>query len=196
MTKSRFCGRALALTVVLGAAFAAVPTGVPGAPAAAKAVVGNCVPGSGWGTLRPDLSSSVIDLVNQHRATLGLVQLVVTAPVTDAAVWKARHMARYLYMAHGDPRPRTARTTAQRMEACGVMPGWSENIAYGYTTASAVMQAWLNSPGHRANIERSTNRAIGVSAATGSNGRIYWAQVFSTSTLRPRAPSSSSSRAH
>ena len=74
------------------------------------------------------------------------------------------------------------------MEACGVTAGWGENIAYGYATADAVMQGWLNSPGHRANIERSTYRAIGVGAATGSNSRIYWAQVFSTSTSGGSTP--------
>ncbi len=124
MTKSQFCRRALALIVVAGAAFAAVPTGMPGAPTAAKAVVGDCVPGSDWGTLRQDLATRVVELVNQHRASLGLTQLVVTTPATSAAVWKARHMARYLYMAHDDPGPPVARTTAQRLEACGVTAGW------------------------------------------------------------------------
>jgi len=161
---------------------------MPGAPAAATAVVGDCVPGSDWGTPRQDLAPRVIELVNQHRASLGLTQLVVTPPVTNAAVWKARHMAKYLYMAHDDPAPPVARSTAQRVEACGVTAGWGENIAYGYTTADAVMQGWLNSFGHRANIERSTFRAIGVGAATGSNGRIYWAQVFSTSTSGGSTP--------
>ncbi len=188
MKKSQFCRRALALAVVVGTAFAGIPTGMPGAPAAAKAVVGDCVPGSDWGTPRQDLTARVIELVNQHRASLGLTQLVVTTPVTSAAVWKARHMARYLYMTHDDPAPPLARTTAQRVEACGVTAGWGENIAYGYATADAVMQGWLNSPGHRANIERSTFRAIGVGAATGSNGRIYWAQVFSTSTSGGSTP--------
>ena len=188
MKNSRFYGRALALAVVVAAAFAAVPTGMPGAPAAANAVVGDCVPGSDWGTQRQDLAARVVELVNQHRASLGLTQLVVTAPVTSSAVWKARHMARYLYMSHDDPAPPVARTTAQRMEACGVTAGWGENIAYGYATAEAVMQGWLNSSGHRANIERSTYRAIGVGAAAASNGRIYWAQVFSTSTSGGSTP--------
>jgi len=161
---------------------------MPGAPAAARAVVGDCVAGSDWGTPRQDLTARVVELVNQHRATLGLTQLIVTTPVTNAAVWKARHMARYLYMAHDDPAPPVTRTSAQRMEACGVTAGWGENIAYGYATADAVMQGWLNSAGHRANIERSTYRAIGVGAAAASTGRIYWAQVFSTSTSGGSTP--------
>jgi len=161
---------------------------LPGAPTAAKAVLGDCVAGSDWGTPRQDLAARVIELVNEHRASLGLTQLIVTTPVTNAAVWKARHMAKYLYMAHADPAPPVARTTAQRMEACGVTSGWGENIAYGYATAEAVMQAWLNSLGHRANIERSTFRAIGVGAASASNGLIFWAQVFSTSTAGGSTP--------
>lgn len=188
MTRSQFCRRALALAAVVGATFAAVPTGVPGSPAAAQAVVGDCIPGSDWGTPRQDLTARVIELVNLHRASLGLTQLIVTTPVSNAAIWKARHMAKYLYMTHDDPAPPVARTTAQRLEACGITSGWGENIAYGYATADAVMQGWLNSAGHRANIERSTYRAIGVGAASGSNGRIYWAQVFSTSTSGGSTP--------
>lgn len=69
------------------------------------------------------------------------------------------------------------------MEACGVTAGWGENIAYGYSTASAVMNGWLNSSGHRANIERSTFRAIGVGAAANGSGTLYWAQAFGTSTF-------------
>jgi hypothetical protein len=89
-------------------------------------------------------------------------------------------MARYLYMTHNDPAPPVARSTADRMAACGVTGGWGENIAYGYSTPEAVMQGWLNSPGHRANIENGSYRSIGVGAAVGSNGRVYWAQAFST----------------
>ena len=185
MTKTQFFTRALAALTVVGALVVTAPTGVPGAPQAADAVVGNCTPGSDWGTPRADYAARVVDLVNQHRASKGLSQLTVSTTLTNASIWKSRHMARYLYMAHNDPAPPVARTTSDRLAACGypsTTSGWGENIAYGYATPEAVMQGWLNSPGHRANIETASFRSIGVGAASSTTGRIYWAQAFGTQT--------------
>ena len=100
-------------------------------------------------------------------------------------------MAKYVYMAHADPAPPVARSVGDRLLACGYpasSAGWGENIAYGYTSADAVMQGWLNSPGHRANIENPSYRAIGVGAAASSAGRLYWTQEFGTSTSGSTPP--------
>jgi uncharacterized protein YkwD len=183
--------RALALAAVIAAVAVAAPAVVPGSPAVAGAVVGDCTPGNDWGTLRPDLATQVVQLVNQHRASRGLAQLTVTPPLANAAVWKSRHMARYQYMQHADPAPPVARSVGDRLLACGyptTTAGWGENIAYGYWTANAVMQGWLNSAGHRANIENASFRAIGVAAAASSSGAIYWTQEFGTSTSGGSAP--------
>ena len=187
-------GLTLALATAAVAAVAVLPSSVPGTPAPANAVVGNCTPGSDWGTLRQDLTVRVVELVNQHRAARGLSQLTVTTPLTNAAIWKSRHMARYVYMAHADPAPPVARSVGDRLLACGYpasSAGWGENIAYGYTSADAVMQGWLNSPGHRANIENPSYRAIGVGAAASSTGRLYWTQEFGTSTSGSTPPPTS-----
>ncbi|MGZ8782028.1 MAG: CAP domain-containing protein [Gaiellaceae bacterium] len=183
--------RALALAAVIGAVVVAAPAGVPGSPAAAHAVVGDCTPGADWGTLRQDLASQVVVLVNQHRASLGLTQLTVTTPLTNSAIWKSRHMAYYRYMQHADPAPPVARNVGDRLLACGypsTSAGWGENIAYGYASATSVMQGWLNSPGHRANLENASFRAIGVGAAATSTGTLYWTQQFGTSTTGGTAP--------
>ncbi len=145
-----------------------------------RAGTGSCTPDSGWGTPKPGLADEVFSLVNQHRASLGLVELSSSGVLGDAAVWKARHMAAYGYMAHDDPAPPIARTAAERIAACGYSGGgWGENIAYGYPTAAAVMAGWLGSPGHKANIENPSFRSLGVGAAAG-DGTIYWAQDFGT----------------
>jgi uncharacterized protein YkwD len=194
MTKPQFLTQALAALAVVGALAVTAPAGVPGAPQAANAV-GDCTPGSDWGTPRQDLAARVTELVNQHRASKGLSQLAVSTSLTNASIWKSRHMAKYLYMTHNDPAPPVARTTGERLAACGypsTTSGWGENIAYGYATAESVMQAWLNSSGHRANIENASFRSIGVGAASSSTGRIYWAQAFGTqtgSTSPPPPPS-------
>lgn len=53
-----------------------------------------------------------------------------------------------------------------------------ENIAYGQPTPQAVMNAWMNSAGHRANILGASYTYIGVGAAKNSQGVIYWTQEF------------------
>ena len=175
----------LVAVIAVVAAVAAAPARVPGTPAVAGAAVGDCTPGADWGTLRQDLATQVVQLVNQHRASLGLPQLTVTTPLSNAAVWKSRHMAYYRYMQHPDPAPPVARSVGDRLLACGypaTTAGWGENIAYGFASANAVVQAWLNSSGHRANIENASYRSIGVGAAASSSGTLYWTQEFGTST--------------
>jgi uncharacterized protein YkwD len=147
---------------------------VGGAPAAT-----GCTPDGAWPANNPGFASQVMSLVNQHRAGMGLGALGSSASTTASAVWKARNMAAYAYMAHNDQYPPPPRSISERMSACGVTGGWGENIAYGYRTPQDVMNGWLNSPGHRSNIENPSHRVIGVGAATGSNG-VYWAQVFSS----------------
>jgi uncharacterized protein YkwD len=49
---------------------------------------------------------------------------------------------------------------------------WGENVAMGYLTPRAVMRAWMNSPGHRANILSRSFRHIGVRRS--GNGTLYW----------------------
>ena len=191
--KARLSTLAIALVAMVAGAVAFLPGSVPGTPAPAHAAVGDCTPGSDWGTLRQDLTVRVVELVNQHRAARGLTQLSVSTTLTNAAIWKSRHMAKYVYMAHADPAPPVARSVGDRLLACGypaTSAGWGENIAYGYSTADAVMQGWLNSPGHRANIEGASFRAIGVGAAASSTGRLYWTQEFGTSTAGSSPPPS------
>ena len=53
-----------------------------------------------------------------------------------------------------------------------------ENIAAGQTTAEAVMQDWMNSSGHRANILNSSYTEIGVGYFAGGNYRTEWVQLF------------------
>jgi uncharacterized protein YkwD len=53
-----------------------------------------------------------------------------------------------------------------------------ENIAAGQTSAAAVMDAWMNSPGHRANILNCGYREIGVGLYRGGSMRFYWTQNF------------------
>jgi uncharacterized protein YkwD len=173
------------VVLALSAAAGGATFALNGSPASAA---GDCVAGSDWGTVRDDLASQTVGLVNAHRAALGLRQLAVVPALQGSAVWKARHMAKYSYMAHSDPAPPVARSTGERMSACGYGAGWGENIAYGYATAQSVVSGWLASPGHRANIENPSFVGIGAGAATSASGQVYWAHTFGTSSAGAAAP--------
>lgn len=177
-----FPGRRVALLATALALAVSVSLLLAPAVPRADAAVGSCTAGAAWPSNRNDLATRVAELVNKHRAARGLQPLSVSATLTASAVWKARHMAHYRYMAHNDPAPPVSRTVAKRLAACGLASGigWGENIAYRYKTAEAVMSGWLSSSGHRANIERASFKSIGVGAAVAANGTVYWAQNFST----------------
>lgn len=152
-------------------------TAVAALPPAASAATGDCAPDGAWPAARPDLAAQVVDLINAHRAQMGLRQLSVSPILTSVATWKARHMAAYSYMTHDDPGPPAPRTASDRMTACGYPSAtWGENIAMGYTTPQAVVDGWLASPGHRANIERADYVATGVAAAGAD--QLYWSESF------------------
>ena len=87
-------------------------------------------------------------------------------------------MAKYGYMAHDDPAPPVSRSTGERMAACGVTGSWGENIAAGYPSPASVVNGWLNSPGHRANIENPNYVSMGAGAASSASGQLYWAHTF------------------
>jgi uncharacterized protein YkwD len=164
-----------------------VPVGTP------AATVGDCTPGANFRPANAAFAAQVVQLVNEHRASLGLHALKLSPSLSASAVWKARHMATYGYMAHDDPAPPVARTAGDRIAACGYRGGWGENIAAGFTTPAAVLAAWLQSPGHRANIENPAYVVTGAGASVTANGVTVWAQDFgltddSASSAPPKSP--------
>jgi uncharacterized protein YkwD len=168
------------LLLALAACLVGSTAGGAGLAVGASAVsAGDCTAGADWGTPRQSLAPAVLGLVNARRSTLGLSPLRSSPTLTNAALWKARHMAKYGYFGHDDPAPPIARSPFQRIAACGY-PGAQvgENIALGYRTPESVMQAWLLSPGHRANIETSNWTVLGVGVAQSATGVLYWVQDF------------------
>jgi uncharacterized protein YkwD len=136
----------------------------------------NCTPGSDWGTLHADSARQVIDLVNDHRASLGLRRLAVSPSLSRAAEWKALHMANLDYFAHSDPDGRTA---FQRAHDCGYPSSYiGENIYLNVRSPDAAVAGWLASPGHRTNIETARYAATGVGVALAADGRLLWVQKF------------------
>ncbi len=162
-----------AVVVVLALATIAAVAAPP-----ANAVT-NCTQSSSWGTNRTDLASQVVSLINQYRASKGLSQLTLSSTLTASSEWKSLHMAGYGYFAHDDPAPPVSRSAFQRAKDCGFSgTTWGENIAYGYATAQAVVNGWLGSAGHKANIENSSFKTTGVGVAANASGQLYWTQSF------------------
>ena len=61
----------------------------------------------------------------------------------------------------------------------GSFSTWGENVAAGYRNASDVVDGWMNSPGHRANILNPGFTRIGVAVATSADDTPYWTMVLS-----------------
>lgn len=126
-------------------------------------------PQSGYG-------AQVVSLVNEERTAQGLSNLARDAQLTRLAQLKAEDMAENKYFSHTSP---TYGTAFDMLKTYGVSYTTAgENIATGQKTAEAVMEGWMNSQGHRANILNSAYTGIGVGYAKSSDGTTYWVQIF------------------
>lgn len=117
--------------------------------------------------------SEVVRLVNEQRANYGLQPLTENWELSRVARYKSQDMADNRYFSHTSP---TYGSPFQMIRAFGLsFRTAGENIAYGQRTPQAVVNAWMNSSGHRANILNSSYTQIGVGyVADGS----YWTQMF------------------
>ena len=121
-------------------------------------------------------ASEVFDLVNQQRSANGQSKLTYSAEAAKVAQAKAEDMAANNYFSHTSP---TYGSAFDMLKANGVSySSAGENIAKGQTSSSSVMNAWMNSSGHRANILSSSYKSVGVGCAADSSGTLYWVQVF------------------
>ena len=120
-------------------------------------------------------AAEVVRLVNVARADAGCAPLRVDSRLTTAARLHSQDMADHDYFSHTSL---DGRSPWDRMRAQGYTNGSGENIAAGYSTPASVMNAWMNSSGHRANILNCSSRAIGVGIGKGGSYGTYWTQDF------------------
>lgn len=129
----------------------------------------------------------VIELVNQERTSRGLTPLVHSAGLTNAARYQAADMSQDNYFSH-------ATKDRENGELVIVCDPWEriahyysgangENAAAGYFSPEVVMNDWMNSGAHRANILNPDTRAIGVGFYQN-----YWIQDFGTQIDSPITP--------
>ena len=115
----------------------------------------------------------VIRLVNEIREKNGLKPLTKNWELCRVARYKSQDMVENRYFSHTSP---TYGSPFQMMKDFGLRYRTAgENIAFGQRTPQEVMNAWMNSDGHRANILNPSFTQIGVGYA--ANGR-YWTQMF------------------
>lgn len=115
----------------------------------------------------------VAELVNAERAKRGLKPLKLSLKLSDGAREKSADMQKNRYFSHTSP---TYGSPFDHMKRLGISYRTAgENIAMGYRTPEDVMNGWMNSPGHRANILNANFTEIGVGYVENGN---YWTQWF------------------
>ncbi len=120
-----------------------------------------------------EFQQRIVQLVNQERAKAGLQPLVAKADLNKVAQLKAEDMAKNNYFSHTSP---TYGSPFDMMKQFGISyTRAGENIAMGYRTPESVMEGWMNSPGHKANILNKDFTEIGVGFTADG---YYWVQHF------------------
>ena len=135
-------------------------------------------PGQALTIPQPDSSvrsfeQEVIRLVNEQRVKNSLNPLTENWELSRVARYKSQDMVDNRYFSHTSP---TYGSPFQMIRAFGIsFRQAGENIAYGQRTPQAVVNAWMNSSGHRANILNASYTQIGVGYVAAGN---YWTQMF------------------
>lgn len=157
--------------IVFAALAAAALTGAAGAVHLDRPVQGSSSVSAGIQS--SSAASEVIRLTNSARSQNGYAALVEDGALSEAAAVRAREIAR----SFSHTRPSGASFSSALSESGVSYLRAGENIASGQKSASEVVNAWMNSPGHRANILNSSYSRIG-SASVNIDGTLYWVQLF------------------
>ncbi|WP_242866779.1 SafA/ExsA family spore coat assembly protein [Abyssisolibacter fermentans] len=122
------------------------------------------------------IEREVINLTNQQRQKNGLPPLKYNWQLSRVARYKSADMRDKNYFSHTSP---TYGSPAKMISDFGLKyTAMGENIAMGQRTAWEVVDGWMNSSGHRANILNKNYTEIGVGYAKSSSGKTYWTQMF------------------
>lgn len=119
------------------------------------------------GTVSYTKAWEVLSIANKERAAQGLSALTMDKDLLDAAMQRAAETS--LLFDHTRPNGTTCFTASSKM--------YGENIAMNGSNASDVMDMWMNSEGHRANILGQGYASIGIGCYT-EGGHYYWVQCF------------------
>ncbi len=112
-----------------------------------------------------------VTAVNAHRVDVGCPALAWDGEVAAVAQGHSEDMVARGFFSHTNP---DGDSPGDRLRDADItFTSWAENIAYGYSSPESVLEAWLGSSGHRANIENCalTVHGVGLEAT-------YWTHVF------------------
>ncbi len=119
-------------------------------------------------------AAEVLKLVNEERAKVGCSAVAANSALADLAQAFSQDMAARGFFDHTDP---DGLSPWDRAAKAGITDLGGENIARGQADAAAVMEAWMNSPGHKANILNCDFKTLGVGVHLASGGP-WWTQDF------------------
>lgn len=120
--------------------------------------------------------TQVVNLVNIERAKHGLSPLAIDTGLEKAALVRARE----IQVSFSHTRPNGTSFATAIKEAGVSYRRCGENIAWGQKSPEAVVTAWMNSSGHRANILSPDFTRIGIGYRTNASGTPYWVQLFAS----------------
>lgn len=126
------------------------------------------------GELALDFAEEVVNLVNEERAKEGLPALSIDSDAESAAQIRAME----LESSFSHTRPDGRKFSTALVEAGIDYRSAGENIAWGQRSPQEVVEDWMNSSGHRANILNSNYTSIGVGCYRSASGGYYWTQLF------------------
>ncbi|HWO96823.1 MAG TPA: CAP domain-containing protein [Bacillus sp. (in: firmicutes)] len=145
-------------------------------PAAQQPATNTEKPAAATASNVSEFEKQVANLVNQERQKAGLKPLQLDTKLSDVAREKSKDMMNKGYFSHQSP---TYGSPFDMMKQFGITYNSAgENIAKGQQTPQEVMNAWMNSEGHRANILNGSFTHIGVGFVKDAQGTTYWTQMF------------------
>lgn len=119
------------------------------------------------------IETEIISLINNYRSEKGLSTLNTFNIVSSEAESHTNYMIEKGEVSHANF-GRRFQNLVNYADAKSV----AENVAYGYSSAQAVVNAWLNSEGHRKNIENPEFTDFGISTESNNEGRNYFTNIF------------------
>ena len=133
-------------------------------------------------TTRPEISPDLYTInqdylirLNQHRNSRGLRPLVYNSSIEEEALKHSRSMALYMtsfgHIGFG-------RRCKRIQTKLGPISGCGEVVAMGQKTAFLALKSWLNSDGHRKEIENPDYTHTAIALYRSQNGTPYWTQIF------------------
>lgn len=118
----------------------------------------------------------ILKYVNKERKNISLKPLKLNEKLNRIAIIKAKDMAEEKTLSHTSKKFGTTFELLKKEKI--KYSAAAENIAKGHSTPEFVMERWMKSSGHRANILGENYEEIGIGRAVDSDGKLYWVQVF------------------